>query len=283
MRGLALAAVVSNVAIVVTGGIVRITGSGLGCPEWPTCEGGSIIPTGEAASTLHQSIEFGNRLMTGVVGVVVVLVLLAVRRSRPDLTRLGWLLVGGVGAQAVLGGITVRLGLDPLIVAGHFLASMLLIAAAVALHVRASVPPVATRSGPAVDPLSGALRTATSALVAVAAATLVLGTLVTASGPHAGDPGTPRLGLDIRTIAVVHADTVWLLVGLSVAVILLARVSRAQLRRPAGLLAAAILAQGALGYIQYALGIPALLVALHMLGACLVWIAVLRMWLLARG
>lgn len=275
LRPAALAAVLANVGIVLTGGVVRITGSGLGCQDWPTCEGTSVVPRPGAEAGWHQFIEFGNRTLTFVVLATAVWAVWAARRDAPhrrDLRALAWGLVGGVLGQAVLGGITVLTDLDPLVVAGHLLLSMALIAVAVVLHERVSAPPPA-------EPVP-ALRWLARVLVPVAAVVLALGTLVTATGPHAGDPGTPRLGLDIRTMAVAHADAVWALVALTVATWLVARALGARRTARAAAVALAVeLAQGGVGYLQYALGIPAQLVSLHLLGACLVWIAALRVGL----
>ena len=283
MPGLArasLAAIIANVAIIVTGGIVRITASGLGCPDWPTCEGGSVVPQASTAEW-HTFIEFGNRLMTFVVLAVAVWVVLAARREaadRRDIRRLALVQPVGVLLQAVLGGITVLTQLSPLVVASHLLASMVLVAAAVVLHDRVT----ASTTGPA-DRVPG-LRALTAVVVAAAAAVVVLGTLVTASGPHSGGaPGTRRLGLDIRTIAVAHADAVWLLVGCTVAVLLVARSAGAvRTARAAAILLGLELAQGALGYAQYALGVPPAPVVVHLLGAALVWIAAWRVALAVR-
>ena len=272
LRPAALAAVVANVGIVLTGGIVRITGSGLGCEDWPTCDGTRVVPRPGAEAGWHQFIEFGNRTLTFVVLATAVWAVWAARRDAParrDLRVLSWGLVGGVLGQAVLGGITVLTDLDPLVVAAHFLLSMVLITVAVVLHDRVSAPPPS-------EPVP-ALRWLVRVLVPVGAAVLVLGTLVTATGPHAGDPGTPRLGLDIRTMAVAHADAVWALVALTVATWLVARALGATRTARAAAVALGIeVAQGGIGYLQYALGIPAGLVSLHLLGACLVWVAVLR-------
>lgn len=274
---LALAAIVVNVAIVVTGGIVRVTGSGLGCPDWPSCDGTRVVPQPGGEQGWHAAVEFGNRLMTFVVLAVVVWLYVELRRSLPGSRAqrwAGWLILGVLG-QGVLGGITVRLELHPLTVAAHFLASMaLLVIAAVVHH-------LVTR--PAVPRADDRLRVLAGALLAAAALVLIVGTLVTASGPHAGDPGTPRLGLDIRTVARVHATLVWTSVLLTVVGLVAARrAGMASLAHAFGVLLAVELLQGAVGYAQYLLGIPPVLVALHLLGACLFWLAALRVGLLAR-
>lgn len=276
----ALGAIIANVAIIVTGGVVRITGSGLGCTDWPTCEGGSVVPRATTADW-QTFVEFGNRLMTFVVLATAVWVVMAVRREaagRRDIWRLALVQPVGVLVQAALGGITVLTGLSPLVVATHLVASMVLVAAAVVLHDRA-----VSGAGPPTDDVP-ALRALTGVAVLAAGAVVVLGTLVTASGPHSGgEPGTQRLGLDIRTIAVAHADAVWLLVGVTVAVLLVARVVGApRAARAAGILLGLELAQGALGYAQYALGVPAVPVLFHLLGAALVWVSAWRLAVAVR-
>lgn len=281
LRTAAVAGIVANIAIIVTGSVVRITGSGLGCPDWPTCEGASVVPRA-ATAEWHTFIEFGNRLMTFAVLAVALWVLWLVRRQaagptprEATLRRLAWAQVAGVLAQAVLGGITVLTGLLPLVVAAHLLASMALVAVAVALHDRALVRPA---------PVVPALRPLSAVAVVAAGAVLVLGTLVTAAGPHSGgDPGTVRLGLDIRLLAVAHADAVWLLVGTTVACLIVARAHGAERAvRAAWLLLGLEVVQGSIGYAQYALGVPPAPVVVHVLGAALVWLAVWRLALAAR-
>jgi cytochrome c oxidase assembly protein subunit 15 len=280
VRRLALAAVVTNVVIVVTGGAVRLTGSGLGCPEWPTCDAGRVLPSTSAEiAAWHQMIEFGNRLLSAVVAAVALATLAAAWRRRPrrlDVVRLAALLLGGVVAQGMLGGVTVLTGLHPLVVAGHFLVSVALITAAVALHHRVRSP-----AGPARPVIRRDLRHAQRVLLVVVAVVVTLGTLVTASGPHAGDANTPRLGIDPQLISQFHADGVFLLLGLVVALwfALRATDAPAEPRRAATVLLGVVLGQGAIGYVQYFTGLPEVLVGAHMLGACLVWIAALHLWL----
>jgi heme a synthase len=276
---------VANIGIVLTGGIVRVTGSGLGCPDWPTCEGTAIAPSlGADHGGWRAGVEFGNRLLTFVVLAAAIAVVVEVRRVRPadrTVVRLAWLLPAGVLGQALLGGITVLTGLSPLTVAGHFLASMGLIAVAVALVERLRA---VAGSGDAAPPPSGrsTLTTATSAIVAVAAVVLVLGTLVTGAGPHSGDPSAARLPLDIRLMAIAHADAVWLLLGLTVATLIVARRDAPPpVVRALAVLLVLELAQGGVGYLQYALGIPPALVSLHVLGAAVLWMQVVRVRVLA--
>lgn len=296
LRPAALAAVIANVGIVLTGGVVRVTGSGLGCPDWPTCSGTSVIPSSDAPEAgWHQAIEFGNRTLTGVLLAIAIWVVVAHRRDiaeladegtdaiRARLARLVWAQPVGIVFQAVLGGVTVLTDLNPIVVAVHFLISMMLIAAAVALRdsVREDHPaPSVLPDGRITTQL---LRTATIVVTSVAAVVLLIGTVVTAAGPHAGDPGTPRLGVSIRSAALVHADAVWLLLGLTLALVLVSRaLGDANVARAATILLAVELAQGGVGYTQYALGIPPALVSLHLLGASLVWVAAVRLVLVTR-
>jgi cytochrome c oxidase assembly protein subunit 15 len=288
---LAAAAVISNIVIVFTGGFVRVTGSGLGCPTWPTCDGRTVVPRPGEEATWHTAVEFGNRLLTFVVLAIALAVAVEVYRHGrdmpPRLRQLAWALPAGVLAQALLGGVTVLTRLSPLIVAAHFLLSMVLIAISVALWQRArehaGVARPVREEDTVADPVAAGLRWATTGLVVAASAVLVLGTLVTASGPHAGDPGTPRLGLDIRTIAMAHADAVWLLVGLTVALVAVTwRHGPRELRSAVRVLLVVELAQGTIGYTQYAIGIPPLLVAVHIVGAAVVWAAAAAVWVRAR-
>ena len=280
VRRLALASVVANSAIVVTGGAVRLTSSGLGCPTWPRCTSTSYTPTPEYAA--HGVIEFGNRLLTFVLTAVVVACLVAVWRQRPvrpGMRRLAALVALGIPAQAVLGGITVLTGLNPWTVMAHFLLSMVLIALAVVLHQRA-------REGdlPARPLVAAPLRSLATLLLVVVAATLVVGTVVTGSGPHSGDPAAGRTGFDPETVSQLHADLVFLLVGVTVAFWLALRASGAARAavRAMGVLLAVELAQAVLGFAQYVTGLPVLLVGLHLAGACLVLVTAVQAVLALR-
>ncbi|MFY1583423.1 COX15/CtaA family protein [Micromonospora sp. WMMD734] len=272
LRRLAYASIVANVAIVVTGGAVRLTASGLGCPTWPRCTDASYTTTAEMG--VHGVIEFGNRLLTFAVGAIALATLLAVLAHRPRRAGLRPLAVAvflGIPAQAVLGGITVLTDLNPWVVGLHFLASMAVIAAAYALWRRIVDP-----DGPAVPVVPGPLRTLARLTTAVSVAVLVVGTWVTGSGPHAGDHGAARNGLDPETISQVHADGVFLLIGLSVALVLALRaVGAAGPARAALVLVAVELGQGLIGFVQYFTHLPGVLVAAHMLGSCLVLLTTL--------
>jgi heme a synthase len=279
VRRLAVASVVANAGIVVTGGIVRLTGSGLGCPTWPTCTADSLTPT--AAYAQHGAIEFTNRMLTFVLTAVVLATLVAVLRSdRRDLRLLAIAAFLGIPAQAVLGGITVLTGLNPWTVAAHFLVSMGILAITTTLAWRAYRP-----VGPARAVVNPSLVTLVRVLVGVTLAVLVLGTVVTGSGPHAGDVDVPRTGFDPQTVSQLHADAVMLLLGLTVAAWLWLRGSKAPAvaTRAALVLLVVELSQGVIGFVQYFTGLPVVLVAFHLLGACLVWVAALRLLLATRA
>ena len=270
LRELALASVVANVVIVVTGGAVRLTGSGLGCPTWPRCTSSSLTPT--RAHSFHGVIEFTNRQLTFVLGLIAVLTLLAAYRQRREL-GLAFLAFLGIPAQAVLGGITVLTDLNPWTVAAHFLLSMSIIAVTTVLWWRLRSPSV-----PGFAPAVLLARLIVLAAVVV----LALGTVVTGTGPHAGDKGaTHRIGLDPSGVAQLHADAVWVLVGLTVGLVVLLRVTAASrsAQRAGWWLLGIELSQGVIGYVQYFTHVPSGLVAVHMLGACLVWVAALRVLL----
>ncbi len=281
VRKLAFASVVANTLIVVTGGAVRLTGSGLGCPTVPRCTDDSWVPTSEHAQ--HGVIEFANRQLTFVLAAVSLATLVAVIRGRPRrpaLVRLAVASFLGIPAQAVLGAVTVLTGLNPWTVAGHFLLSMLVLAVTVVLWWRAGE----AADGPRRRVVRGQMLILGRVLVAVTTAVLVLGTVVTGSGPHAGDDAAARIGLDLETVSQVHADAVMLLVGLTIATLfgLAATRAPAEVRRAAAVLLGVELAQGLVGFLQYFTGLPVLIVGVHLLGACLVWIAALRL-LLSMG
>jgi cytochrome c oxidase assembly protein subunit 15 len=274
----ALANVVANVLIVVTGGAVRLTGSGLGCPTWPECTGGSLVPTKALAG--HGVIEFSNRTLTFVLTVVAIATVVVVWRSaRRDLRGLAVLSFLGIPVQALLGGITVLTGLNPWIVAGHFLLSMVLVAIATVLWLRSREPGVGQLVVRRPLPLLVA------GIAAVAAVVLVIGTVVTGSGPHSGDPEAGRTGFDPALVSQLHADVVFLLVGLTVALLvaLHATDSPGRVRRAARDLLVVELAQGVIGYVQYFTGLPIAVVLLHMLGAALITVFTARLVWSVRG
>lgn len=275
VRRLALASVAVNVLLVVTGGAVRLTGSGLGCPTWPKCTDSSYHNT--PAYGFHGYVEFGNRLLTFAVAAAVVLTFLAAVLARRRRRAVIWLaFVNGltIPIQAVLGGLTVLTDLNPYVVAAHFLFTVLIIAASYVLWKR-------TREGdePARALVRPPLRVLAAGLVALSVAVLTIGTVVTGSGPHAGDQDAKRTGLDPGMIAQLHADLVMLLVGASVAAWFAFRATDAPrpVRRAALVLIGVELAQGVIGFVQYFTHLPVLLVGLHMAGSAAVWLAVLSL------
>ncbi len=274
-RRILLANLVAQVGIVLTGGLVRLTGSGLGCSTWPECEPGTYTPTAQPEMGIHAHVEFGNRLLTFVVGLLAVAALVAVWRVRPRRRGLRLLAAApllGVVGQVLLGGVTVLTELHPVPVAGHFLLSMVLVAVSTVLLLR-----LGEGDGPPRALVHPVLRRTAAGLGAVTAGVLVLGTAVTGAGPHSGDADSPaRLGLDPRTVSWLHADLVLLLLGLTIGLVVALRVTGAPALavRRAQLVLGVIIAQGAVGYAQYALDLAEPLVWLHMLGACLLVVAV---------
>ncbi len=284
MRRIALAGVIASAGIIVTGAAVRLSQSGLGCPDWPACTAHSIVAGGSSGSTLvHRWIEFGNRLLTGAILVISVIVSVAAWRFRPggpgggrrrDLVVLAFTQPAGIIAQAVLGGVVVLTKLDPVWVSVHFLLSVTLVAVAVALHVRTTEGTAPAR------PLARAdLRVVAAALVAVVAVMLAAGTVVTGTGPLAGARSVARYHLPLSGVTQLHADIGWLLTGLTLALVAGLRFSGAPRRamRLGWVLLGLLAAQGAVGYTQYFTGLPAGLVWVHVTGAILIWIATLRL------
>ena len=273
------ALVVLQVGIIVTGGAVRLTGSGLGCPTWPQCVSGSISPVKhQAQGTLHSWIEFGNRLLTVVLVIVIIASVIGAYRwgkGRSDwkmIRLLAWTQVFGIVAQIVLGGITVLTKLNPFTVSAHFLLSIVLIPTTLSLRER-----IFAKARTQVLPTTKLLIRLVTVLSVIV---ITLGTVVTGSGPHAGDAQAKRYHIDPRLISWLHADTVIALFGLTIALYLVIKVSepldvRSFIGKKVLLFLAICLAQGAIGYIQYFTHLPEALVAAHLLGAGLLW---LTMW-----
>ncbi len=310
LRVFSIAGVVANVVIVLTGGAVRLTASGLGCPTWPRCTEGSLVRTSQTGG--HGLIEFTNRTLTFALFIVAVATVTAAIGQRRHI-RLASLALAGIPAQAVLGGISVLTHLNPWVVGAHLLLSMAIIAVTVVLasrvqgdqRVRADQR-VVTQPAPATSALAtSALATSTPAtstqrsdplrpsaalmlgrlLVGFTAVVLAVGTAVTGAGPHAGAADTDgrvhRNGLAPASVSQLHADVVMILIGLTIGMWLLLRATGAPRReqRAAALLLATELSQGLIGYVQYFAHVPAQLVELHLFGACLVWVAVLHLYL----
>ena len=258
-------------ALVVTGGAVRVTGSGLGCPTWPECVPGSYLPVeGQAEGALHAWIEFGNRLLTFALLFAAIATFIAVFRSRRrDLRFLAITQILGILGQGVLGGITVLTDLNPLAVASHFILSILLIAAATSLHSRRHHAQVRTSS------TQVRISRISSLHVTLAFIVLAIGTLVTGTGPHAGDLDAPRLDFAITTITRFHSAAVWILMICTV-VFYLSPDLRYETKRWLKIFFFLALLQGGFGYLQYFLGVPEGLVVMHLIGSVLVWISAWR-------
>ena len=276
-RRVTLVALVLLGVIVVSGGAVRLTGSGLGCSDWPNCEQGRLV----APLQYHPMIEFGNRMITGAVSIIVIVAVLGslarVPRRR-DLVRLSCGLVAGVLGQIVLGGLTVKFHLAPPLVMSHLLLSMAIVACAVVLHDRAGRPD----DGVSRAVVSSESRRLGALLVVAAGVVVLLGTVVTGSGPHPGSHDgqvVDRLPFALHDVARLHGASVMLFLAMTVAAMVLLvreRAPRSVLVR-AEVLLAVLVAQAGIGYWQYFTGVPALLVGFHIAGAVAVWVAVLRL------
>jgi cytochrome c oxidase assembly protein subunit 15 len=280
------ALLVLQAGLVVTGGAVRLTGSGLGCPTWPECTDGSIGPViTQAEDQLHAWIEFGNRLIAWLILILALAALVYIvkkLKSRNDFKRLRLLailqILGFLG-QVVLGGITVLTKLNPISVSAHFVLTLPLIAGALALRHRVLDRPVLQ-----LQPMT---RTVTKVVTALSFVVLLLGVVVTGTGPHAGDADAKRYPFDFQAVSILHADSVIALICLAISLYLVVKVSEsAEVKKLFGhmilIFLAICLAQGAIGYLQYLTGLPELLVGAHLLGATLVWIHAWRLNLTGR-
>ena len=297
-RRITLFALAALVFIIITGGAVRLTGSGLGCSDWPTCEDNQLV----ADLEYHAMVEFVNRVITGLVSAAVALVVLGALLRRPRRRDLTWLalgLVGGVAGQVVLGGLVVWYHLSPWLVMGHFLLSMVLVANAVVLHHRAATAEAASLGGGS-GPESGAdagtrriVERLALLLLVVTAAAVVSGTFLTGAGPHGGDQTVERLQFHIPSLARLHGTA--MAVCALVALLVWGASERGSLhprrrswRRtgyaaPARLVVGVLAAQAVIGYLQYFTGVPPLLVGIHIAGAVALWTAVLRLHLAIRS
>ncbi len=264
-----LVALVALTVIVITGAAVRLTGSGLGCPDWPTCDENSVI----APLEKHALVEFVNRVFTGFVALSVIAGVLGSLVRTPRRRGLTWLslsLVLGVIAQAVLGGVSVLVDLDPRFVMAHFLLSMVLLFAAFVLYHRAKSPDARPHAAVHRDYIwLGRV------ILGLTVVVLFVGTMVTGSGPHAGAEDVPRLGFSPHDITKVHGTFVWLLVGVTAFTVWRLHKAHASstLVRKGEVLMVAQLVQGAIGYLQYSLGVPPAIVVVHIAGATAVWLA----------
>ncbi len=264
---------VFQTGIVLTGGVVRLTGSGLGCPTWPECTEDSYTPVEGQIEGFKSWIEFGNRLLTFALVIACILSILAVLVSkRKDLRLLVLGQLAGIFGQAVLGGITVLTDLHPLPVAGHFILSVILIAGAQSLLTKARAPFIRKKLE------TNTLHLLARSHILLTFLVIIIGTVVTGSGPHAGDVAAPRFNFNVRTVAWLHADLVIALLGISLAYFIYGSTPMTSKRLLKFFFLAAIF-QGSIGYIQYFLGLPEVIVAAHMLGSTLVWICAWKVWL----
>ncbi|NNC10503.1 cytochrome oxidase assembly protein [Planctomonas sp. JC2975] len=279
LRWATTASLVVSILIVLGGGIVRVTGSGLGCPTWPTCDASSITPT--PAMGIHALIEFSNRMLTVLLCVAVAWVIIAARLQRPrvrSITRLAWSQFWLVVVNAVAGGISVWTGLNPYVVAFHFVMAMGLLTTTTLTWHRVHEKPV---TADARARITAAARALSWALAALTAVLIVVGTLVSGSGPHSGDSAdVPRMGFDWIDITIVHgvlgAST--LVVAVVLAMLLWRSHATLPLVRTLGFLVIVAL-QGVVGLIQALTALPALLVAVHLVLAAMVWVGALRVLL----
>lgn len=255
--------------LVLTGGAVRVTGSGLGCPTWPECTSDSYFPVeGQAEGAFHAWIEFGNRLLTfALLFAAIAMVAVVLRAGRRDLRLLALSQIAGIFGQGILGGITVLTKLNPISVASHFILSIILIAAAQSLLTR-------TRATKLTNPQRSKFLTTHTLLTFIV---IVAGTLVTGAGPHAGDSETPRLDIAVELVAGIHGYLVVLLILLTLAGIYKRFKNFADTtQRLLAIFLAITLVQGVIGYAQYLLGVPEGLVILHLLGSSILWISAWR-------
>jgi cytochrome c oxidase assembly protein subunit 15 len=286
MRGLALWAVITNAVIMSTGEAVRLSQSGLGCPDWPKCTVQSLVASRTPGqTTLNTWIEFGNRLLNFPLFAVAVLAFIAAwryrdaGRRRKDLLWLAGALPGGIIAQAVLGGLVVLTHLNPALVSAHFLLSASIVAAAVVLYIRCD-----EGDGPVRNLVRPDLRLMAALLTGVTAVMLAAGTVVTGTGPHAGNATAPRYHLPLEGVTQFHADIGWFLFALSVGTLIGVRFGNTPLRtvRLAWLTFGLLMVQGVIGYTQYFNHLPAGLVWVHATTAVLIWIVVLLLYLSTR-
>jgi cytochrome c oxidase assembly protein subunit 15 len=258
--------------LVLTGGAVRVTGSGLGCPTWPECTSDSYFPVeGQAEGAFHAWIEFGNRLLTfALLFAAIAMVAVVLRAGRRDLRLLALGQIAGIFGQGILGGITVLTKLNPISVASHFILSIILIAAAQSLLTR-------TRYTKISEPRKSTYLTIHTLLTFTV---IAVGTLVTGAGPHAGDSETPRLEIAVELVAGIHGYLVVVLILLTLIGIYKRFSNFADsTQRLLAIFLAITLAQGVIGYAQYLLGVPEGLVILHLLGSSILWIAAWRIHL----
>jgi cytochrome c oxidase assembly protein subunit 15 len=269
-RRISLANLIAQSGIIVTGAIVRLTGSGLGCPTWPDCAPGSLIPVAGQVEGFHKYIEFGNRTLTFLVlAISIALFVFSLLNEKRNIIVWSFLPLIGTLLQAVLGGITVLTGLHPSTVMAHFLLSIILVAISVKIYDYFNNQKASKALPKIVDNY-------VKIVTLVGLAVIILGTITTGSGPHSGDEIAARFDLDIRVIAWLHADSVLLFVGLVVGLLVISRINpeSKQIYKITRTLFIICLGQGFIGYVQWFSGLPWILVSFHVIGAVITWIAI---------
>ena len=272
-RRISLANLIAQSLIILTGAIVRLTGSGLGCPTWPNCAPGSLIPVAEQVEGFHKYIEFGNRLLTfAVLAISIALFVVALMRKKRQIILWGSLPLIGTLLQAVLGGITVLTGLNPFTVMAHFILSIILVAISVKIFAYFSEKTYQYKLPKIVDIYL-------QILTLIGFIVIVLGTITTGSGPHSGDEIAARFNLDVREVAWLHADSVLLFVGLVIGLQVITRLDKDlfYLQRNAKILLAICVIQGFIGYVQWFSSVPWILVSVHVAGAVITWITLVNL------
>ena len=269
-RRISLANLIAQSGIIVTGAIVRLTGSGLGCPTWPDCAPGSLIPVAGQVEGFHKYIEFGNRTLTFLVlAISIALFVFSLLNEKRNIIVWSFLPLIGTLLQAVLGGITVLTGLHPATVMAHFLLSIVLVGISVKIYYYFNNQRTSKVLPKIVDNY-------VKVVTLVGLAVIILGTITTGSGPHSGDEIAARFNLDIRVIAWLHADSVLLFVGLVVGLLVISRINpeSKQIYKITRILFIICLVQGFIGYVQWFNGLPWILVSFHVIGAVITWIAI---------
>ena len=272
-RRISLANLIAQSLIILTGAIVRLTGSGLGCPTWPNCAPGSLIPVAEQVEGFHKYIEFGNRLLTfAVLAISIALFVVALMRKKRQIILWASLPLIGTLLQAVLGGITVLTGLNPFTVMAHFLLSIILVAISVKIFAYFSEKTYQYKLPKIVDIYL-------QILTLIGFIVIVLGTITTGSGPHSGDEIAARFNLDMREVAWLHADSVLLFVGLLIGLQVITRLDKDlfYLQTNAKILLAICVIQGFIGYVQWFSSVPWILVSVHVAGAVITWITLVNL------
>ena len=272
-RRVSLANLIAQSLIILTGAIVRLTGSGLGCPTWPNCAPGSLIPVAEQVEGFHKYIEFGNRLLTfAVLAISIALFVVALMHKKRQIILWASLPLIGTLLQAVLGGITVLTGLNPFTVMAHFLLSIILVAISVKIFAYFSEKTYQYKLPKIVDIYL-------QILTLIGFIVIVLGTITTGSGPHSGDEIAARFNLDVREVAWLHADSVLLFVGLVIGLQVITRLDKDlfYLQRNAKILLAICVIQGFIGYVQWFSSVPWILVSVHVAGAVITWITLVNL------